>query len=127
MRRLTALSLILTLTLVIAVTALPGLRTAHGADSTPNATPSPQITFSSILASPDTSTPAGTSEPTTSVTLIPTASPTWVATPPGASGPYKFPVNTKPLTGLAVDDPAVLHHRPLAVKIRNAPPMLRPQ
>src|SRR5258708_34156769 len=127
MRRLTTLSAILTLTLVIAVTALPGLRTAHGADTTPNATPAPQITFSSILAPPDTSTPAGTIEPTTSATLIPTASPTWVATPPGANGPFKFPANTNPLTGLAVDDPAVLQRRPLAVKISNAPPLVRPQ
>ena len=127
MRRLTALSAILTLTLVIAITALPGIRAIYGADTTPNATPFPQITFSSILASPDTSTPAGTIEPTTSVTLIPTASPTWVATPPGASGPFNFPANTNPLTGLAVDDPAVLQRRPLAVKISNAPPLVRPQ
>ena len=32
-----------------------------------------------------------------------------------------------PLTGLAVDDPAVLARRPLAAKISNAPDLVRPQ
>jgi hypothetical protein len=36
-----------------------------------------------------------------------------------------LPVN--PLTGLPVDDPAVLDRRPLAVKISNAPAIVRPQ
>src|SRR5579859_3925706 len=125
MRRLTArfvcFAALLTLILIIAVTALPGPRAVRGADTTPDATPSPQVTFSSVLAQ------TGTAEPTALVTLIPTASPTWVATPIGASGPFNFPQNTNPLTGLAVTDPTVLQRRPLAVKISNAPPLVRPQ
>ncbi|MEP7287694.1 MAG: DUF3048 domain-containing protein [Chloroflexota bacterium] len=60
-------------------------------------------------------------------TLNPTASPTWVATPQGALGPFNFAATINPLTGLAVDDPAALQRRPLAVKISNAPALVRPQ
>jgi hypothetical protein len=41
----------------------------------------------------------------------------------GASG---FPANINPLTGLPVD-PGVLSHRPIAIKISNAPSIVRPQ
>jgi hypothetical protein len=44
-----------------------------------------------------------------------------------AIGPDVFPANVNPLTGLAVDDPAVLQRRPLAIKISNAPDTVRPQ
>ncbi len=47
--------------------------------------------------------------------------------PPDAVGPFDFPPGTNPLTGLPVDDPAVLQRRPLAVKISNAPDSVRPQ
>jgi hypothetical protein len=42
-------------------------------------------------------------------------------------GPDSFPESVNPLTGLTVDDPAVLARRPLLVKISNAPPEVRPQ
>ncbi len=42
-------------------------------------------------------------------------------------GPDDYPRNINPLTGLAVDDPAVLARRPLLVKISNAPSEVRPQ
>src|SRR5258708_31475760 len=58
--------------------------------------------------------------------IAPTPSPTWLPTPPGAVGPFNFPTNVNPLTGLAVDDPTLLKRRPLAVKISNAPPLVRP-
>lgn len=45
----------------------------------------------------------------------------------GAIGPGKFPENVNPLTGLEVEDPAVLDRRPMVVKISNAPPLVRPQ
>lgn len=45
----------------------------------------------------------------------------------GALGPVHFPLDVNPLTGLSVDDPAVLQRRPLVVKISNAPPLVRPQ
>src|SRR5690606_7442224 len=45
----------------------------------------------------------------------------------GALGPVNFPPDVNPLTGLSVDDPAVLQRRPVLVKISNAPPLVRPQ
>ncbi len=45
----------------------------------------------------------------------------------GMLGPYIFPEGINPLTGLPVDDPALLDWRPVAVKISNAPPLVRPQ
>lgn len=42
-------------------------------------------------------------------------------------GPDAYPPGINPLTGLPVDDPAVLEQRPLIVKIINAPAEVRPQ
>ncbi len=39
----------------------------------------------------------------------------------------EFPPDVNPLTGLRVPDPAVLNRRPLAIKISNSPPVVRPQ
>lgn len=55
------------------------------------------------------------------------------ATTPEASAPVDalfaapFPPNVNPLTGETVADPAVLQRRPLAVKVSNAPAVVRPQ
>jgi hypothetical protein len=63
----------------------------------------------------------------------PTATPAAVAaeppTPPQRIGPAPedFPSGVDPLTGLTVDDPAVLNRRPLLIKISNAPEVVRPQ
>jgi hypothetical protein len=46
-------------------------------------------------------------------------------TPP--VNPLAFPPGVNPLTGLPVDDPGVLQRRPLAIKISNAPDIVRPQ
>lgn|GEM_PF-1573572 len=59
------------------------------------------------------------------VTATPDSAPTRVAAAlaaPAASAPA-----LNPLTGLVLPDPAVLHRRPLAVKISNAPDSVRPQ
>jgi hypothetical protein len=45
----------------------------------------------------------------------------------GMIGPDDFPPNVNPLTGLPVDDPAVLQRNPIVVKVSNAPPLVRPQ
>ncbi len=45
----------------------------------------------------------------------------------GPFGPSDFPDNVNPLTGLVVDDPAVLDRPPLLIKVSNAPPSVRPQ
>lgn len=42
-------------------------------------------------------------------------------------GPQSYPEGINPLTGLPVDDPAVLEQRPIMVKIINAPAEVRPQ
>lgn len=69
-----------------------------------------------------------TAEPTAEPTAAtPTPYPTWEPTPEGAIGPFDFAADVNPLTGLRVDDPAVLKRRPLAVKISNAPALVRPQ
>ncbi len=59
--------------------------------------------------------------PTVTAALAPSA------TPSGWLGPANFPPNINPLTGQTVADPASLEHRPLAVKVVNAPPCARPQ
>lgn len=42
-------------------------------------------------------------------------------------GPDNYPENINPLTGLPVEDPAVLNRRPVIAKIVNAPAEVRPQ
>jgi len=65
---------------------------------------------------------------TVAVTVTPAPpTPTPGPTPEGGVGPYSFPPGVNPLTGLPVDDPARLTLRPVAVKISNAPPLVRPQ
>lgn len=62
------------------------------------------------------------------VTITATPAPTATATIiPGVIGPFHFPAGYNPLTGLPVDNPAVLQRCPLAVKISNAPDLVRPQ
>jgi hypothetical protein len=72
-----------------------------------------------------THTPGPTATPTT--TLTPSITPTASQTPVGLVGPNHYPEGINPLTGLPVDDPSVLDRLPLAVKICNAPPVVRPQ
>lgn len=44
-----------------------------------------------------------------------------------AIGPCIYQDNINPLTGLIVEDPAVLNRRPIIVKISNSPALVRPQ
>src|SRR3989304_3130789 len=60
------------------------------------------------------STPTATEVPT--VTATPTPAPLGPAFAPGID----------PLTGLAVDDPALLERRPMGIKVSNFPRSLRP-
>jgi hypothetical protein len=66
-----------------------------------------------------------TATPARPPTTTPEPTPTLMAIP-GLIGP-EFAANVDPLTGLTVDDPAVLDRRPMVVKISNAPPLVRPQ
>ena len=98
-----------------------------------------QLCLSACSGSPNAVTPTPTRTPkpeataTAAATPIPTASPP-TATPTASSLPTadtsimtEFPRDVNPLTGLKVDDPAILDRRPLAVKISNSPPIVRPQ
>ncbi len=83
---------------------------------------------------PDPQAPPQTLVPPTleiPVTLVvPTEIPATLPPPPtplaSAIGPYTYPGNVNPLTGLVADAPA-LERRPIVVKISNAPPLVRPQ
>ncbi len=89
-----------------------------------------------------TSTEPPMIKPTNTATFTPTEipteaseteepSPTPEATPfilpDGWLGPQNFDTNTNPLTGETVEDPAVLQRRPIAIKVSNYPPLVRPQ
>jgi hypothetical protein len=106
----------------IAVTTTLTLLVWLAASNNTQASSHVQVT-AEVTTSP---THAPTLEPT-AIPVTPTASPTWVATPQNALGPFNFAANVNPLTGLKVDDPTVLQRRPLAVKISNAPASVRPQ
>lgn len=45
----------------------------------------------------------------------------------GAIGPVEYGENINPLTGLPVDDAAVLQRRPIVIKVSNSPALVRPQ
>ena len=63
-----------------------------------------------------------------SATLAPTPTPTAVFTPTAqALGPDEFPAGVNPLTGLPVQDPALLQLPPALVSISNSPVTARPQ
>jgi hypothetical protein len=67
--------------------------------------------------------------PSATATLAPTETQTVTPTPlypPEGLGP-QFPADVDPLTGLKVDDPALLERRPLAIQVSNLPRSVRPQ
>lgn len=103
-------------------TATPTAEPEQQPASLPTDTATAEPTATSTLV-PPTSTPTDTPEPTaTEVNLDPLAN-----YPVEGYGPANFPANINPLTGLAVDDPAILDRRPVAVKISNYPRDIRPQ
>jgi hypothetical protein len=69
-------------------------------------------------------------QPQTTISPPPTESATFStpsATPQGRLGPGWFPPGVNPLTGEIALDPALLDHRPVAVKVVNEPACARPQ
>lgn len=93
---------------------LVGLLSACSAatpEPTPEPTSTPRPTFTPI--------PSPTATPTVTTTPTPTLTPTTTATP--TPDP-----NVNPLTGLRVDDPALINRRVLAARIGNDP-IIRPQ
>jgi hypothetical protein len=68
--------------------------------------------------------PTATSFPSPTASATPIPSPTATL---GASGPFSFPTDVNPLTGLAVDNPALLSLAPGLISISNSPVTTRPQ
>jgi len=86
------------------------------AEPTPTPTPLPPA---------PTATETPTPEPT--ATSVPTATPTPLY-PAEGFGPTNFPEDIDPLTGLKVEDPAILNRRPILIKVqtcREAAPAIR--
>jgi hypothetical protein len=94
------------------------------------------------LVPPATITASAAAATQTTATAVPSLTPTGTATagaPPvtpessvtaEASNPAplpEYPAGTNPLTGQRVADPALLERRPIAVKVSNYPPQVRPQ
>lgn len=93
--------------------------------SSPTAIPPNTPTITNTPLPPPTTAPVHTATAVQETAPSPqvTASP---EQPEGFIGPYRFPENTNPLTGESVP-PDVLNQRPIAVKISNYPPLVRPQ
>jgi len=71
--------------------------------------------------------PTETPTPSATVTPTSTSTPTQTPTPtPIIVGPTGFPEDVNPLTGLVVDNPALLDRRPLMIKVANFPRDGRP-
>ncbi len=88
--------------------------------------PQPTVTLAETPTQPAGPSPASpTPTPLIRETPAPTPGPTSTQLPD--VGPDHFPPNVNPLTGLAVDDPAVLARRPLLVKVSNESEQVRPQ
>lgn len=82
-----------------------------------------------------TNTPLAPELPTLEPTIEPSATPGETETPEptpfvlpdGWIGPGDFGTNINPFTGETVEDPSVLQRRPIAIKVSNYPPLVRPQ
>lgn len=96
-------------------------------DSRPAAstTPLAQVPESSQAASPTAAPLVATPSPEATTALAQATATR--ASIPGLIGPDEFPENVNPLTGQTVEDPALLNRRPVAIKISNYPPVVRPQ
>jgi len=104
-------------------------------------TPVPTFTHTPIPQPTASPTPVFTPTPPPSPTPTPGAeagsqdnpgeTPTPTETPTPEPTPYYFDPSTTadicPLTGLKADDPSVLERPPLAIKVSNAPSIVRPQ
>ncbi len=93
-------------------------------------TPSPTATRTAEPAAEKTPLPTASQTPAPTHTPSPTPTPSLVPLVfelPVNVGPFNFPSDVNPLTGLKVSDPALLDRRPLAIKITNYPRRVRPQ
>lgn len=93
---------------------------AQAVDNPTSTAPTQAVTFT------PTAPPAATDTPTATPTETPSPTPT-LNYPPEGRGPTGFAPNVNPLTGLEVDNPALLERRPLLIKVENLPRSHRPQ
>lgn len=93
--------------------------------TSPTAAPTPALppTEAAVptAAATDTEIPPTPTNPAPTETATPAATAT-----PAVYGPTGFPANVNPLTGMAVNDPALLERRPVAVKVQMFPRGQRP-
>ncbi|NDJ78423.1 MAG: DUF3048 domain-containing protein [Chloroflexi bacterium] len=99
---------------------------ANGSGNAADGASSDSIT---IPAAPVTSVSAPAANRTAELARAPVRTPTATpqVMPPDVLGPFHFPPGYNPLTGLPAEDPTAMDRRPLAVKISNAPEVVRPQ
>jgi hypothetical protein len=99
-------------------------RSKQSAAASVDLTPTPKVRVVSFA----TAAPTSTRPPATSTPIPPTATPvpTPTVTPTPAPTMPPRPEKENPLTGMSVDDPAVLQRRPLHIRIGNDP-AARPQ
>lgn len=94
----------------------------------PLVAPQPTATFTPLPPTATPLPPTDTPTPQPTATLTPLPSPTATpAYPPAGLGPGSFPAGVNPLTGLEVENPALLERRPIIVKVQNLPREGRPQ
>lgn len=111
--------------------ALPtSLATLPGAIATPTPAIAPAPATPTLLPPPVVASPTGaalTPAPASTAALPATA----VGAPgqpwPDQLGPDDFPGGVNPLTGETLSDLSALLRRPLAIKVSNYPPLVRPQ
>ena len=135
--------------LIVTGLAVGGCSSQTSATPTPTKTPEPPETPTPLPTFTHTPTPQPTASPTPLPTDTPPPSPTPTAeaemmsynnpgeTPTPTETPTPKPTSNFidpsttadicPLTGLKVDDPSVLERPPLAIKVSNFPPIVRPQ
>ena len=103
--------------LLLVSVALAGCQRVIGAEEATE-TPVPTRTRRAAPAATETTRP----------TLAPTIPPTVTPLPTADTRIQNtFPPDVNPLTGEKVSDPTVLNRRPLAIKVSNFPPQVRPQ
>jgi len=112
----TRLFLILIVFLIVAL-VLAGCQGGQAAAPVITVTPTPTLAARPL--------PTNTPRPRATPTPLPTATPPLAPTPFGLM--TEFPPDVNPLTGEKVDDPTKLERRPLAIKVSNSPPIVRPQ
>jgi len=117
------LLVLIVVALMISACGLRGRQRAS-AKLDPTHTPEPEVVSFATVAMTPTPSPVVATLPPTPIPLPPTSTPVPIPptpTPTPAPTLPPRPENENPLTGLQVDDPAVLQRRPVHVRVGNDP------